>query len=105
MTSVVEIGAGLGTLTAALARAAPPPRRILAVERDPDMQRVLRAELAGDARVEIVAADALAFDYAAARRAPAARWSSSATCRTRSRARSCWRSSMRARAAPWRARS
>jgi 16S rRNA (adenine1518-N6/adenine1519-N6)-dimethyltransferase len=66
---VVEIGAGLGTLTAALARAEPAPRRILAVERDPDMQRVLAAELAGDAHVEVVAADALAFDYAAASRA------------------------------------
>ena len=66
---VVEIGAGLGTLTAALARTAPPPRRILAVERDPDMQRVLAAELAGDARVEIVAADALAYDYDATARA------------------------------------
>jgi 16S rRNA (adenine1518-N6/adenine1519-N6)-dimethyltransferase len=65
---VVEIGAGLGTLTAALAQAAPPPRRIVAIERDPDMQRVLAAELAGDARVEIVAADALAYDYAAASR-------------------------------------
>ena len=60
---VVEIGAGLGTLTAALAQAAPAPRRVLAVERDPDMQRVLAAELAGDARVEVVGADALAFDY------------------------------------------
>jgi len=68
---VVEIGAGLGTLTTALARAEPPPRRILAVERDPDMQRVLAAELASDARVEIVAADALAFDYDAAARAAA----------------------------------
>jgi 16S rRNA (adenine1518-N6/adenine1519-N6)-dimethyltransferase len=72
---VVEIGAGLGTLTAALAHASPAPRRILAVERDPDMQRVLAAELAGDARaegverVEIVGADALAFDYLAASRA------------------------------------
>ena len=66
--TVVEIGAGLGTLTAALARAAPAARRILAVERDPDMQRVLRAELADDASVEIVDADALAFDYTAARR-------------------------------------
>ena len=47
---VVEIGAGLGTLTAALARAEPPPRRILAVERDPDMQRVLAAELGRRAR-------------------------------------------------------
>jgi len=67
--TIVEIGAGLGTLTAALARAEPAPRRILAVERDPDMQRVLTAELAGDARVEVVAADALAFDYVAASRA------------------------------------
>src|SRR6185436_5608124 len=66
---VVEIGAGLGTLTAALARAAPPPRKLLAIERDPDMQLVLAAELAGDAHVEIVAADALAFDFAAAARA------------------------------------
>jgi 16S rRNA (adenine1518-N6/adenine1519-N6)-dimethyltransferase len=64
--TVVEIGAGLGTLTAALAHATPAPRRILAVERDPDMQRALAAELGGDARVEIVGADALAFDYAAA---------------------------------------
>lgn len=67
--TVVEIGAGLGTLTGALARAAPPPARILAVERDPDMQRVLAAELGGDARVEVVAADALTFDYVAASRA------------------------------------
>jgi 16S rRNA (adenine1518-N6/adenine1519-N6)-dimethyltransferase len=67
--TVVEIGAGLGTLTAALAKAAPPPARILAVERDPDMQRVLAAELGGDVRVEVVAADALAFDYGAVSRA------------------------------------
>jgi 16S rRNA (adenine1518-N6/adenine1519-N6)-dimethyltransferase len=65
---VVEIGAGLGTLTGALAGATPAPRRILAIERDPDMQRVLAAELGGDARVEVVAADALAFDFAAASR-------------------------------------
>jgi 16S rRNA (adenine1518-N6/adenine1519-N6)-dimethyltransferase len=65
---VVEIGAGLGTLTTALAQATPAPRRILAVERDPDMQSVLAAELGADARVEVVAADALAFDYAAASR-------------------------------------
>lgn len=66
---VVEIGAGLGTLTAALAGAAPAPRRLLAIERDPDMQRVLAAELGGDARVEVVAADALTFDYLEASRA------------------------------------
>jgi 16S rRNA (adenine1518-N6/adenine1519-N6)-dimethyltransferase len=66
---VVELGAGLGTLTAVLAGATPRPRRILAVERDPDMQRVLAAELGGEAHVRPVNADALAFDYAAARRA------------------------------------
>ena len=64
---VVELGAGLGTLTAALAGASPQPRRILAVERDPDMQRVLAAELHDQSHVEVINADALAFDYAAAR--------------------------------------
>ena len=64
--TVVEIGAGLGTLTSALARAEPPPRRILAIERDPDMQRVLEAELANERHVEIVPADALTFDFSAA---------------------------------------
>jgi 16S rRNA (adenine1518-N6/adenine1519-N6)-dimethyltransferase len=66
---VVEIGAGLGTLTGALARAEPPPRRILAIEREPDMLSVLGAELGGESRVELVQADALAFDFAAARAA------------------------------------
>jgi 16S rRNA (adenine1518-N6/adenine1519-N6)-dimethyltransferase len=73
---VVEIGAGLGTLTAALAAASPAPRKLHAVERDPDMQRVLEAELARDdsaeangAPVEVVSADALTFDYDAAARA------------------------------------
>jgi len=66
---VVEIGAGLGTLTAALAGADPAPRRLLAIERDPDMQRVLAAELGDHAHVEVVAADALTFDYGAASRA------------------------------------
>jgi len=66
---VVELGAGLGTLTAALAGVSPPPRRIVAVERDPDMQRVLAAELHDQAHVEVMNADALAFDYAAARAA------------------------------------
>jgi 16S rRNA (adenine1518-N6/adenine1519-N6)-dimethyltransferase len=50
---VVELGAGLGHLTARLvARGA----RVVAVERDRDMARVLRAELGG--RAEIVEADA-----------------------------------------------
>jgi 16S rRNA (adenine1518-N6/adenine1519-N6)-dimethyltransferase len=63
---VVEIGAGLGTLTAALARNQPPPRRVLAIERDPDMLAVLRAELGSDERVEVHAQDAASFDYSAA---------------------------------------
>jgi 16S rRNA (adenine1518-N6/adenine1519-N6)-dimethyltransferase len=67
--TVVELGAGLGTLTGALAHAEPPARRVLAIERDPDMQRVLAAELGGEPRVEVVAADALTFDFDAAARA------------------------------------
>lgn len=66
---VVEIGAGLGALTAALARADPPPARIVAVERDPDMLRVLAAELGHEPRVELAPADAVAFDFVAVARA------------------------------------
>jgi 16S rRNA (adenine1518-N6/adenine1519-N6)-dimethyltransferase len=66
---VAEIGAGLGTLTGALAGAEPPPRRVLAIEREPDMLQVLAAELGGEPRVELVHGDALAFDFAAARAA------------------------------------
>jgi 16S rRNA (adenine1518-N6/adenine1519-N6)-dimethyltransferase len=66
---VVEIGAGLGALTAALVAADPPPARIVAVERDPDMLRVLAAELGHEPRVELAPADATAFDFAALARA------------------------------------
>jgi len=65
---VVEIGAGLGTLTAALATAEPPPARVIALERDADMLRVLAAELADVPRVSVTPADAAAFDFAAASR-------------------------------------
>ncbi len=55
---VVELGAGLGHLTARLvARGA----RVLAVERDRDMAKVLRGEL-GD-RVVLLEADAARLDY------------------------------------------
>ncbi len=55
---VVELGAGLGHLTARLlARGA----RVTAVERDRDMARVLRGEL-GD-QVTLLEADAARFDY------------------------------------------
>lgn len=57
---VVELGAGLGHLTAHLvARGA----RVVAVERDRDMARVLRGEL-GD-RVVLLEADAVRVDYGA----------------------------------------
>ena len=57
---VVELGAGLGHLTARLlARGA----EVVAVERDRDMARVLRAEL-GD-RIRLLEADAVKVDYAA----------------------------------------
>ena len=59
---VVEIGAGLGTLTARLADAA---AHVIAIERERDMLDILGKELGDRPRVEIVAADALAFDYAA----------------------------------------
>jgi 16S rRNA (adenine1518-N6/adenine1519-N6)-dimethyltransferase len=58
---VVELGPGLGTLTAALLRAG---ARVLAVERDPDMVRVLRAELSSF-ELEIVPGDVTTLDYAA----------------------------------------
>jgi 16S rRNA (adenine1518-N6/adenine1519-N6)-dimethyltransferase len=61
---VVEIGAGLGALTRALAELQPPPARIVAIERDPDMLRVLEAEVAGPS-LEVRAADAAHFDFAA----------------------------------------
>ncbi|HEX3699011.1 MAG TPA: 16S rRNA (adenine(1518)-N(6)/adenine(1519)-N(6))-dimethyltransferase RsmA [Polyangia bacterium] len=65
---VVEIGAGLGTLTVALASAEPPPRRVIAVERDPDMLTVLRGELVAAANVEVAAADAATYDLPAVAR-------------------------------------
>ena len=59
--TVVEIGAGLGTLTAQLAERA---ARVVAIERDRDMVRVLRGELGGVEKLQIAEANALTFDYA-----------------------------------------
>jgi 16S rRNA (adenine1518-N6/adenine1519-N6)-dimethyltransferase len=56
-------------LTAALLSGPSRPRRVLAVERDPDMLEVLRAELAGEPSVEVRAEDAVHFDFAGAARA------------------------------------
>jgi 16S rRNA (adenine1518-N6/adenine1519-N6)-dimethyltransferase len=58
---VIEIGAGLGTLTSRLAEHA---TRVVAIERDRDLAEILRAELGADERIEIAEANALTFDYA-----------------------------------------
>lgn len=61
---VIEIGSGLGTLTARLADRVP-DGKVIAIERDRDMVHVLREELGARANVEIAEADAKTFDYAA----------------------------------------
>src|SRR5206468_1774461 len=58
---VIELGAGLGTLTAALLRAG---ARVIAIERDRDMLQVLSAEL-GVHGLQIRREDAASVDYAA----------------------------------------
>src|SRR5690242_21130052 len=58
----LEIGAGLGALTAHLVAQA---GRVIAVERDPDMVAVLRGELAAHPNLEIRPMDALEVDFAA----------------------------------------
>jgi 16S rRNA (adenine1518-N6/adenine1519-N6)-dimethyltransferase len=60
--TVVELGAGLGHLTRALAATG---ARVVAVERDRDLAPILRAELP---QVQIVEADAKSFDLTAAAR-------------------------------------
>jgi 16S rRNA (adenine1518-N6/adenine1519-N6)-dimethyltransferase len=57
---VVEIGAGLGTLTARLAQAA---AHVVAIERERDMIDILKKELGAEPRIEIVEANALTFEY------------------------------------------
>ena len=59
---VVEIGAGLGTLTMRLAQRVP-EGRVFAVERDPDMLGVLEKELGHLEGVEVVPANALTYDF------------------------------------------
>jgi len=61
---VIEIGAGIGTLTRRLADRVP-DGRVVAVERDRDMVGVLQGELGDNPRVTIAEADAVAYDYAA----------------------------------------
>jgi 16S rRNA (adenine1518-N6/adenine1519-N6)-dimethyltransferase len=59
-SKVVELGAGCGTLTFALAARSD---AVVAVERDPDMLQVLAAER-GERKLEIVAGDAKQIDFA-----------------------------------------
>jgi 16S rRNA (adenine1518-N6/adenine1519-N6)-dimethyltransferase len=64
--TVVEIGAGLGALTGFLAPAA---RRVIALERDPELARFLREELLAEVPgVEIICRDVLEFDFPGAAR-------------------------------------
>lgn len=60
---VVEIGAGLGTLTAHLLAAG---AEVWAIERDRDLCEVLRKEFAGASGLTLHEADAVKFDYASA---------------------------------------
>jgi 16S rRNA (adenine1518-N6/adenine1519-N6)-dimethyltransferase len=57
---IIEIGAGLGTLTGAILDVG---GRITAVERDREMCAVLREEFGGNADFDLVEADAATFDY------------------------------------------
>ncbi|MHB8769773.1 MAG: 16S rRNA (adenine(1518)-N(6)/adenine(1519)-N(6))-dimethyltransferase RsmA [Syntrophales bacterium] len=58
--TVVEIGAGLGLLTAELARTA---ARVIALEIDPRLVSALRDRFADDPAVEIVPGDVLDYDF------------------------------------------
>ena len=60
---VLEVGAGVGTLTIALATRCP---RVVAVEFDRDLIPALREVVAGLPNVEVVQADILRFDVAGA---------------------------------------
>jgi 16S rRNA (adenine1518-N6/adenine1519-N6)-dimethyltransferase len=64
--TVVEIGAGTGSLTRRLAATG---AAVTAIERDPDLIPVLEEELRSLPNVRLVAADALTFDLAAVARA------------------------------------
>jgi 16S rRNA (adenine1518-N6/adenine1519-N6)-dimethyltransferase len=66
--TVIEIGAGLGTLTQALAARA---ARVVAIEVDAGLVRALRAERLLPDNVELLHADALSVDLAALAGGPA----------------------------------
>ncbi len=58
---IVEIGSGLGTLTARLCERVP-EGKVIALEYDADMVAVLKAELAGVDNVDIMQVDAMRYD-------------------------------------------
>ncbi|MCP4606792.1 MAG: ribosomal RNA small subunit methyltransferase A [Proteobacteria bacterium] len=60
--TVIEIGAGLGTLTKALLNMG---GHVIAVERDREMCEVLRSEFGDQTEFELIEADAKKLDYAA----------------------------------------
>jgi 16S rRNA (adenine1518-N6/adenine1519-N6)-dimethyltransferase len=62
---IVEVGAGLGTLTARLVELTT-AGKVIALESDPDMIRVLRAELGTVDNLEIEQVDALRYDLKSA---------------------------------------
>jgi len=62
---VVEIGAGLGALTARLADVA---NKVIAIDRDAQLVAILRSELADRPNLEFVLGDALDFDLGEAAR-------------------------------------
>ncbi|HEY1813320.1 MAG TPA: 16S rRNA (adenine(1518)-N(6)/adenine(1519)-N(6))-dimethyltransferase RsmA [Kofleriaceae bacterium] len=62
---IVEVGAGLGTLTAQLVERVT-AGKVIALETDPDMIRVLRAELGEVDNLEIEEADAMRYDLRSA---------------------------------------
>jgi 16S rRNA (adenine1518-N6/adenine1519-N6)-dimethyltransferase len=62
---IVEIGAGLGTLTAQLVERVT-AGKVIALEADPDMIRVLRAELGTVDNLEIEEVDAMRYDLRSA---------------------------------------
>lgn len=64
---IVEIGAGLGTLTSRLAERVT-EGKVIALERDPDMIAVLRGELGEVDNVQIEVCDALRYDLTLAAR-------------------------------------
>lgn len=59
---VVELGAGTGPITKALAQAAPASCKVLVIERDPDFAALLRTRFGSLANFEVIEADCRDLD-------------------------------------------